>query len=595
MKKILFLLFISFFSFAEAQNVQLAYDYFRKGEFKKAAAVYEELYNKNSNNRTYFKNLLRCYQELDDFTKADELLTKQKQKFSKQPYLLVEQGYNYQLQDQKEKAISLYDEALNAIDKKPSAAYTVGRAFQNNNLLDYALNTYKNAMKINPRLNFNIYIANIYGEKGEINNMFNSFLDMAEQNPKYVSSIQRYVSRFITDDNQNENNILFRKLVLKRLQNNPNDVWNELLSWLFMKQKDYHKALIQEKAIYKRNGSNLNTIFDLADVSFENRKYQIAKEAYSFIVENANNMIDVLDAKNRLLITDTKTAKTEEDYINIEKKYQDIFTEFGTGSNTIYTQINYADFLVFSKNKPEEAIKVLKQAEKVAPSRYLHGEIKIKLADILVFTNKFNQALITYTQVQTDLRSSEVAQTARLKVAKTSYYKGDFDWAKTQLKVLKSATSKLISNDALKLNLLISDNIAGDTIRTALKKYAKADLLAYQNKTQQAIDTLTVVLNKFKGHAIEDEALFFQAELFKKQHKFEFAEHNYQKIIQLKKDGILADDACYELGELYSNELADKEKAKEMYEKIIFDYANSIFLVDARKKFRKLRGDKLDD
>jgi tetratricopeptide (TPR) repeat protein len=595
MKKIIFLLFLSFFSLAKAQNVQLAYDYFRKGEFQKSASLYEELYNKNSNNRTYFKNLLRCYQELENYTKADELLAKQKQKFPKQTYLLVEQGYNYQLQNQKEKAIPLYNKALKAVENKPSSAYIIGRAFQNNHLLDYALDTYKNAMKIKPRLNFNMYVANIYGEKGEIDNMFNSFLDMAEQNPKSISTIQRYVSKFITDDNQNENNILFRKLVLKRLQNNPNDVWNQLLSWLFMQQKDYHKALIQEKAIYKRNGSNLNTLFDLADISFQDRNYQTAKDAYTFIIDYASNMIDVLDAKNRLLVTNTKTAKTEEDFNKIEQKYKEILTEFGTGSNTVYTQINYADFLVFTKNKPKEAIEILKQAEKVAPSKYLHGEIKIKLADILVFTNKFNQALITYTQVQTDLRSSDIAQTARLKVAKTSYYKGDFDWAKTQLKVLKSATSKLISNDALKLNLLIGDNIAEDTIRTALKKYAKADLLAYQNKTQQAIDTLNVVLTDFKGHAIEDEALLFQAELFKKQHKFEFAEHNYQKIIKLKKDGILVDDAYYELGALYSNELNDIEKAKEMYQKIIFDYANSIFLVDARKKFRKLRGDIIDE
>ncbi|HIP27325.1 MAG TPA: tetratricopeptide repeat protein [Flavobacteriaceae bacterium] len=425
--------------------------------------------------------------------------------------------------------------------------------------------------------------------------MFDSYLDMVVQNPNYISTVQRYVGKFITDDNQNENNILFKKTVLKRLQNNPDNSWNKLLSWLYMQQKDYDKALTQEKAIYKRNGSNLNTIFELANISFEDRQYQTAKKTYIFIIESASNIIDVLEAENQLLLVNTFTAKNEEDYIEIEQKYKQLLTNFGTGSNTLTTQINYAKFLVYTKNKPNEAITILNQAEKVTTSKYIHGSIKIQKADILVFTNKFNQALITYTQVQSDLRGSEIAQTARLKVAKTSYYKGDFDWAKTQLKVLKSATSKLISNDALKLNLLIGDNIAEDTIRTALKKYSKADLLAFQNKTQKAIDTLAVILKDFKGHAIEDEALYFQAELFKKQGKFEFAENNYLKIIQLKKDGILTDDAYYELGELYSNQLNDIEKAKEMYQKIIFNYANSIFLVDARKKFRKLRGDLLDE
>jgi len=595
MKKVIFLLFLCLSSFAKAQNVQLAYDYFRKGEYQKSASIYEELYKKNSNNRSYFKQLTRCYQQLEEYSKAETLILEQQKKFPKQSYLLVELGYIYQLQNQKEKAIPLYKQAIKAVENKPSSAYLTGKSFQENQLLDYALEVYKKATALKPKLNFNLYIANIYGEKGEIDKMFDSYLDMIVQNPNYISTIQRYVGKFITDDNQNENNILFKKTVLKRLQNNPDNSWNKLLSWLYMQQKDYDKALTQEKAIYKRNGSNLNTLFELANISFEDRQYQTAKKTYIFIIESASNIIDVLKAENQLLLVNTFTAKNEEDYIEIEQKYKQLLTDFGTGSNTLTTQINYAKFLVYTKNKPNEAITILNQAEKVTTSKYIHGSIKIQKADILVFTNKFNQALITYTQVQSDLRGSEIAQTARLKVAKTSYYKGDFDWAKTQLKVLKSATSKLISNDALKLNLLIGDNIAEDTIRTALKKYAKADLLAFQNKTQKAIDTLSVILKDFKGHAIEDEALYFQAELFKKQGKFEFAENNYLKIIQLKKDGILTDDAYYELGELYSNQLNDIEKAKEMYQKIIFNYANSIFLVDARKKFRKLRGDLLDE
>ena len=51
---------------------------------------------------------------------------------------------------------------------------------------------------------------------------------------------------------------------------------------------------------------------------------------------------------------------------------------------------------------------------------------------------KFNQALVLYTQIQLGVKNSRLAQEARFKVAKTSYYKGDFDWAETQLKVLKS-------------------------------------------------------------------------------------------------------------------------------------------------------------
>ncbi len=160
--------------------------------------------------------------------------------------------------------------------------------------------------------------------------------------------------------------------------------------------------------------------------------------------------------------------------------------------------------------------------------------------------------------------------------------------------MLKNSTSQLIANDALALNLLITDNAIPDSLKIALKKYAIADLLSFQNKNTQAIDTLEVILTEFKGHPIEDETLFKQAKLFELINEFEKAATNYIQIIALNKDDILADDAHYNLAELYLNQLNNIEKAKEYYQAIIFEYPSSIYLVDARKKFRQLRGDQIN-
>jgi outer membrane protein assembly factor BamD (BamD/ComL family) len=66
----------------------------------------------------------------------------------------------------------------------------------------------------------------------------------------------------------------------------------------------------------------------------------------------------------------------------------------------------------------------------------------------LVFDEKFNQALIYYSQIQNKIKNDPIAQEARFKVARTSYFKGDFAWAQTQLDILKKSTSQLIANDA---------------------------------------------------------------------------------------------------------------------------------------------------
>ncbi len=596
MKKLfLVLFFFSYFSLS-AQNTQMAYEYFRKGEYLKAASIYKKLYQKNKRNTTYFKYLITCYQEAKNYQEAEKLLLDQLKNFPKQIYLNIELGKNYHFKNQDKKADSLYQITIEKVKTDTRNVRMVARAFQDNGMLDTALQIYKDAIHKNPKANYDLYIAQIYGEKGDIENMFNSYLNLVDRNKNYYTTIQRYIGKFITDDGENTYNKTFRKLLLKRSQNNPNTAWNNLLSWMYMKQKEFHKAFIQQKAIHIRENGSLYPIFDLAVNSFENTDYETSSEAFNYVITHTLDREQILQAKEYLLKISIKKATSDADLVIIDSDFQAIFSEYGSGSLTISVKKLYANFLAFQLNKPTEAIKVLKEAKKVASNSYKRGLLKIQLADILVFIGKYNEALITYTQAQTeDLRSSFVAQIARLKIAQTSYYKGDFDWAKVQLKVLKSATSKLISNDALALNLLIGDNIAGDTIQAALKKYAKAELLAYQNKTKQAIDTLSIVLADFKGHAIEDEALYKQAELYKKQKKYHFAENNYQKIIQLKKDGILVDDAIYQLGLLYESPLNDLEKAKEMYQKILFDFPSSIYLVEARKRFRKLRGDTLEN
>lgn len=587
--KIIVTLFL-FSTFCYSQNSQLAYNYFRKGEYKKATVIYKQLHKKNKVRRDYFKKLLSCYQLTEDFENASNLLEQQIKDFPTQSHLNIELGYNYQLQNEKEKAIPYYDLALKSIETNAASGYLIGRTFKDNHLLDYALKTYLRAMELNSHLHYDAYVASIYGEKAELEKMFDSYLNMIEKNNNYFSTVQRYAGRFITDDSQDSNNILFRKLLLKRVQTTPNDSWNILLSWLYMQQKDYAKALLQEKALYKRNLEDLNRVVDLGVIAFDNKDYETSKNTFEYILANTKDPNAQIDAELFLLKTSVETAGSAKELDTVDLKFTEILAKFGD-INTIDLQIAYADFLTFKKNNPQEAITILKNTLKETTTRSQKGYVKTKLADVLVFTGKFNQALINYTQVQTKFKNSRLAQSARFKVAQTSYFKGDYKWALTQLKVLKSSTSQLIANDALELHLLISDNIADDSIPKALNSYAKADLLAFQNKNKEAIDTLHTILVNFKGHAIEDEALFKQAELFEKTDNHDFAEDNYQKIIALQADGILVDNAYFRLGYLYENHLNDIEKAKEMYQNIIFKFPSSIFLVDARKRFRKLRGD----
>lgn len=591
MRTVLFILtFFIGFQLA-AQEQQLAYRYYRNGDYEIAASIYETLHKENPNNTSYANYLIKCYQRLEQFDKALGFIKSQLDQFPTQRHLLIEIGYNHQLQHDLVTAKKYYNLALANENLTSGSAYLIGKTFQDNHLLDYAITAFNKAMELNPRANFNYQLAFIYGEKGEIENMFNAYLELIDRNEKYLPTAQNYMGQFITDDSQNESNLLLKTALLKRSQNQPKNIWNVLLSWMYVQQKDYLKAFIQEKALYKRNPESLERMFDLGEITFNNEAYTISKQVFDHIIKYTDNIDFELAAKLYQLEID---RNTDTPFDKIEAQFEFLLANYGFSTATLTIQTYFAEFIAYDLNDPERALTLLKNALKFDLNDFEEGIVKTVLGDIYVYEGKFSTALIYYTQVQKKLKTDNIGQEARYKIAQTSYYKGDFDWAQTQLEVLKKSTSQLIANDALDLNLLITDNATRDSTKVALTNYAKAELFAFQNKNEAAIEILDQLLLEHKEHTIIDEALFKKAELHKKLKQYNLAAQAYLDLIALNSQDILADDAHYLLGVLYEEKLENPEKAQEYYEKIIYNYPSSIYLVDARNKFRKLRGDILN-
>jgi len=404
---------------------------------------------------------------------------------------------------------------------------------------------------------------------------------------------QRIISQFLRNDPNDENKILFRKILLKRNQQEPDLLWNELLSWLFIQQKQYKRAFIQEKAMYMQGDASLQRIFDLARMSIEDNDTETAREVLGYIIEKSNQNETIIRASQNLIQLDIEGVK-DGNFDKIQQRFDELFAVYPRDYRTVLLQRDYANFIAFQKNQPEVAITYLKETIQQPLNKRQLATVKLALGDILVYKEQFNQALIYFSQVQKTLKNDVIGQEARYRVARTSYYKGDFEWAEAQLKVLKSSVSQLIANDALKLKLIISDNSLEDSTQTALKKYAKADLLAYQLKDAKAINTLEDILQNHKGEKIEDEALLMQAELFEKREEYDKARLNYKKIIEFFKEDILVDDAYFALANIYLHHFDDPDKAKDYYEEIIFNHQDSIHYVEAQKAYRKLRGDNIN-
>lgn len=589
--RIILVAFIFLFSLGSySQNDLLAKNYFEQGEYEKALVLYKRLVQQNRGNTRYIVDLVKTHQQLEQYTEAEKILREFTDGRRVLPHFLVELGYNYALQNKDSIAQLNYQKAIRFVDENIAYAYIVGQVFTNYNLLDEAVVVYEGAMAKDESRNYLGQLARIYGEQGDLEKMFDTYTELLIINPTYTNSIKRNFSLYISEDPTNEANQILRKTLLKKLQNDPDVIYNELLSWLFIQQKDFRKAFIQEKAIYTRREEDLTGLLDLGRITIDEKSYEDAREIISFIIEKAYNNRLKLEGYQQLMQIELALAQ-KKDYPKIEEQYQQLIADFGDSRDTYLLQIDYNDFLAFKNGKKEEAIQNLKALSKKGLTMYQEARVKLKLADILVFDEKFNEALIYYSQVQSKVKNDVLAQEARFKVARTSYFKGDFDWAQVQLDVLKKSASQLIANDAMELSLMIRDNSLEDSTQTALKKYATADLKALQSKNLEAISLLKDILTNHKGEKIEDEALLKMGLVYEELQQYDNAANYYAKLIELYKEDILADDAHFRLAKLYEEKLAQPDKAKELYEQIIFNFEDSIYFVEARKRYRMLRGD----
>ena len=214
------------------------------------------------------------------------------------------------------------------------------------------------------------------------------------------------------------------------------------------------------------------------------------------------------------------------------------------------------------------------------------------MGDILLLNNQPWDATLLYSQVEIDFKNTMVGQDAKYRNAKLAYYTGDFVWAKGQLDVLKAATSQLIANDALNLSLLIGDNMVVDSTGKALKMYAQADLLLFAEEPEKALLILDSIGKKYPLNSLTPDIIMAKARLLILQKDYEGAVKQLKIIAADYSSSLWADDANFMLGDLYENQLLDKEQAKFYYQKIITDFAGSLFINEARKRFRLLRGDK---
>jgi tetratricopeptide (TPR) repeat protein len=586
--------------FAQDTDEQLAQQYFDKGEFDKAVELYEKLFNK-SPNTNYYNGYTACLLELKDFKTAEKFIKKQIKRNPQNLTLIADLGTVYKKQGDEDKAKKEYDRAIDNLMPSQEQVMDLASSFMGKKETDYAIKTYLHGRKLlRGNYSFNYELAEAYNLKGDSEGMINEYLDLLEQSDAYLQNVQNALQTDINEDNGGKKTDLLKSQLLKRIQSDPEKtVYSDMLIWLFTQEKDFESAFIQTKALDKRQKLDGGKLMALAKICLANQDYDAAVKCYEYVITKGKENYYYSTAKTELVNTlsakiTSKANYSKEDIQMLEKSYLTTIEELGKSQATVPLIKGLAHLKAFYMNQPEQAILLLEEAINLCNNQKEIAECKLELGDILLFTGEMWDSSLLFSQVEKAFKQEPIGQEAKFRNARLSFYRGDFAWAQAQLNVLKASTSKLISNDAIDLALLISDNTTLDSNLVPLQMYARADLLSYRNLDSLALLTLDSIEKKFSSHSLADDVLYKKYMIaFKKGH-FEQAATLLQSIIDNHGQDVLGDDALFKLAELNEQYLKNPEKAKQLYEDVLTKYPGSLYTVEARKRYRQLRGDSLN-
>lgn len=578
---------------------KLAMQFYEQKQYEKAAAYFDNLYDKNPD--AYFTYYYKCLIEIKEYSKAEKVLKKQIKRNDTAFHLYVWLGKLYKLQNNLDKEKEQYNKAIKELIPIQNYVFVLAHAFEDEELYDYALEVYKKGRK-ETRDSYPYYyeVAEIYKKKGDLKAMVNEYLDAIEFRESELYTAQTNLQQSLGYDEKNGglNNPILKQELQKRIQQNSDKmIFSEFLIFLLNQQKDFEGSFVQNKALDKREKSDGTRLMELAKLCISNENYSVAEKCYQYVInkgkENPYYDIANIEKLNSQYLQITNQANPNAaDIASLNTNIDLAIKQYGISNLTMPLIKKSASLKAYYLNKPQEAIQSLEEViTQYTFDKHILAELKLDLGDMNLLVGSIWDASLLYSQVEKDFKYDVVGQGAKFRNAKLSYYASDFKWAKAQCDVLKGATTKTIANDALDLSLIITDAIGVDTNDAPLSMFASAELLVLQHQYEKALNRLDSINIIFSEHTLGDDIYYKKAEIYKRTNRYAEAAKMYENILEFYPTDLYGDDALFKEAELYERYLNDTEKAKQLYQDVLTKYPGSIYVVDARKRYRDLRGD----
>ncbi|MBT2556889.1 tetratricopeptide repeat protein [Hymenobacter sp. ISL-91] len=575
-------------------SIQLAREYERKGEHEKAAYLFGRLRTDEQTAPNVLPDYLAALQALKRTKDAEKLVKRAIKQRPQDQTLGVTLGLISAAAGDPAAAAKQWERVVQLLN--PDQVVPVATSFQQANLPAWTVRTYLRGRQLaGNETEYAPQLISIYTQRGLTDMVLVETLRLVQDDEQQLPFVRNMLQNNLQDEAAFAT---LEKELLTQVQRNPDRaVYSELLLWLQVQRRDFIGALVQAKALDRRGRSQGRRVLEVAEIARRNKDYESAIAGFEYIAREYAGQPFYALARQRLVQTREDQVRNtypvnQTQLRGLLKEYEQVLSDLGRTPETAPVLRSMAALLAFQLGEQAPAMKLLEEVIAMPrASSDVVDQAKIDLADIYVLRAEPWEATLLYSQVEKSHKDTPLGYDAKLRNARLSYFAGDFKLAKSHLDILKQATTREIANDAMQLSLLITDNTAQDTSGVALRDYAAIEQLVFQNKLPEALRGLDALLVKYPGHALQDEAWYLKAQLQRRTSDYAGALATLERITANPKYDVLSDDALFLAASIQQESLQDREKAQLLYQQLITRHAGSIYVAEARKRFRQLRGD----
>lgn len=570
----------------ERQQLRQAQSYQRTNQHQNAILVLRALYANNPGNVQYYQELLESYLQLSMTDEALQLI--QQQKTAASPHFRYDIDYGQVLikEGKKEEALRLWEKTIKANSNDIGAYTMVAGVLSANRMYEEAADIYKRAYANHPdKIYLLKALADFYQTRMQYYRSLEYYLEYLRKDPNNYQTVIQQVLSFDLEEPQADS---LNQLLAKEIQKYPDIPELQLVSAKFFQKYQRFNESLQIYSKLENDNSQGKYFIEFARAVQADSLYRLALDAYNNLITRFPQSRYLLAAYLGAAKCNLEIAREKNDAgyarqaIDMIRKVKDTYPNHPEIANLSLLEGDIYRQYFFDIDR---AIEIYRQVSgefakdiEIRERAYLNaGEcyiIRGDMAEAVSFLNKVN--------------TSRDQTRAQFFLAKIDFYQGNFSEAREHLNriIQTEGLSGSITNDALDLLTLLG---FAQTAPEALKLYAEADLLLFQQKKSEAVNRLQSALEKPAPPHFRSKMIFEAARLSAEIGEYAEALEYCNRVLENQSLALYGDEALFMMANIVDYQLKDMPSAFSLYDRLLTDFPESQFAISARERLKEIR------